>query len=223
MEEGIEEHYHSQVEFNSSTGLGVSVNCSDIDGALKFINDLLSPEIQTLRFWGIKDEDYFVDENGMFYLTDDQRNNRIDNDFLINHVCEYTYFPYHQGMNFDGINAFTPAYQPSEFYKDLSYDMKACFDAYGVQTYVEMLNKAEENPPWFPMWSYSNAFTTDTDYGKTKAALEEVKFQHLPVVVMSENFEEAWEEYLEEYNKCNPHILFDELTKEIKKRSGITD
>ena len=121
-------------------------------------------------------------------------------------------------MNHDGINAYCPAYQPSEFYKGLGDIMKECFDAYGVKTYVEMLNKAEENPAWYPMWSYSNTFTTDTDYGRALKSIEQTKLKYLPNVVMSNDFESVWNEYVTEYEKCNPKVLFDELTREVKRR-----
>ena len=35
---------------------------------------------------------------------------------------------------------------------------------------------------------------------------------------MSNDFESAWSEYVTEYEKCNPKVLFDELTREVKRR-----
>lgn len=218
IDEGIEEHYHSQPAFDDSMGITISTSCDDVEGALKFLNDLLSPEILTLRFWGIEGKDYMVDDDGLFYCTDEQTANRGNSEYAYKNLCEYTYFPYYFGMNHDGINAYCPAYQPSEFYKGLGDIMKECFDAYGVKTYVEMLNKAEENPAWYPMWSYSNTFTTDTDYGRALKSIEQTKLKYLPNVVMSNDFESAWSEYVTEYEKCNPKVLFDELTREVKRR-----
>ncbi|MDD6634014.1 MAG: sugar ABC transporter substrate-binding protein [Ruminococcus sp.] len=218
IDEGIEEHYHSQPAFDDSMGITISTSCDDVEGALKFLNDLLSPEILTLRFWGIEGKDYMVDDDGLFYCTDEQTANRSNSEYAYKNLCEYTYFPYYFGMNHDGINAYCPAYQPSEFYKGLGDIMKECFDAYGVKTYVEMLNKAEENPAWYPMWSYSNTFTTDTDYGRALKSIEQTKLKYLPNVVMSNDFESVWNEYVTEYEKCNPKVLFDELTREVKRR-----
>ena len=58
-------------------------------------------------------------------------------------------------MSQDNINAYCPSCQRDEFYKNRSDDVKRCFDAYGVKTYVELLNEATDNSPWYPMWSYS--------------------------------------------------------------------
>lgn len=73
-EEGIANQWHvtRSAELDSSTGLSITVSCEDIDGALQFVSDLLEPEIIKLRFWGEEGVDYSVDENGLFYLTEEQ-------------------------------------------------------------------------------------------------------------------------------------------------------
>ena len=219
-DKSIEEHYHSETALNYSEGIGISVSCDDIKGAMKFLNDLLDPEILTLRYWGQKDIDYCVDEEGKFYLNDEQTSNCADGQYLLDNMCNYSYFPHYKGMNQDEINAYSPEYQPYEFYKTLSPIMQECFSAYGVQTYVEMLNKSEESAPWFPMWSYSNTFTTETPHGQVKADMDEVKHEYLPRVIMSNDFEATWDEYMVAYNKrCDIKIYFDELTNEIRRRT----
>ena len=221
IDESIEEHYHTSTTFDASQGMGISVDCEDIEGAMKFLNDLLSPEILTLRTWGIKDVDYCVDEDGMFYRTDEQTRLYNDKAYKDNHLCDYNYFPFYGGMNMDGKNAFSSENQPSEFYKKLSGIMKECFSAYGVQTFTEMLNKSEENPPWYPMWSYTNTFTPDTPYGKAKADMDMIKHEYLPKVVMSNDFESAWTEYMTAYNaNVDVKAYFDQLTAYIRKCAG---
>ena len=185
---------------------------------MKFINDLLEPEILNLRFWGIEGTDYSKDENGVFYLTDEQRDRLYNDEIQRTEKCRYSYFPFYKGMNQDGINAYSPQYQPAEFYKGLSDIMKECFDAYGVKTFVELLNQAGENPPWYPMWSYTNTFTSDTPYGKAKEDMDNVKHEYLPAVVMSSDFDSAWAEYMEAYKeRCDVDAYLDALTEEIRR------
>lgn len=218
IEEGVEEHYHSQIAFDPSSGLGISIDCNDVDGALKFINDLLDPEILNLRFWGIEGVDYSVGDDGIFYLTDEQNEKNHDAQYSADNRCLYKYFPYYWGMNQDGINAYCPSCQPSEFYKTRSDIIKECFTAYGVQTYVELLNPAGENAPWYPMWSYTSTFTNDTPYGKAKSDMDQVKFEYMPKVVMSDDFESAWDEYMTAYSKnCDVQVYLDALTDEIRR------
>ena len=47
----------------------------------------------------------------------------------------------------DGINAMQPQYQPTEFFDGLSDDVKKCFEAYGAETYVDMLGTSEAPGP----------------------------------------------------------------------------
>ncbi|WP_312371764.1 extracellular solute-binding protein, partial [Lachnoclostridium sp.] len=49
MNEGTKERYHSASALDVSNGLGITVSCKDVEGAMKFINDLLSQEALTLR------------------------------------------------------------------------------------------------------------------------------------------------------------------------------
>lgn len=220
IDEGIESHYHSNIAMDTSQGLGISVSCEDVEGAVKFINDLLDPEILTLRFWGLEGKDYSVDEDGLFYITDEQRAAYLQEKYSFENRCSYAYFPFYGGMNHDGINAYNSEHQPSEFYKTLDPIVQECFTAYGVQTYVELLNQAGENPPWFPMWSYSNTFTPDTPYGKAKADMDTVKHQHLPRVVAATDFEAAWKEYMAAYtSQCDTDAYLTELTNEIRRRA----
>ncbi len=224
IEDGIEEHYHSQIAFDHSSGIGITVSCDDVDAALKFLNDLLDPEILNLRFWGIEGTDYSVDENGLFYLTEEQSKNNHNSKYSKDNRCLYKYFPYYWGMNQDGINAYSPSNQSSEFYKGLSDIMKECFDAYGVQTYVEMLNPAKENAPWYPMWSYTSTFTNSTDYGKAKNDMDKIKYKYLPKVVMSNDFDTVWNEYMKEYSEnCNVQAYLDELNAEIKRCNDLAN
>ena len=39
---------------------------------MQFVNNLLDPEITKLRFWGEENLDYSIDENGIFYLNEEQ-------------------------------------------------------------------------------------------------------------------------------------------------------
>lgn len=203
---------------NVSSGLGVTVDCDDPDAAFKFINDLLGQEIHDLRFWGVEGTDYEVDENGEFYKTQDMRNEASDTAYKASHLCSYSYFPQWQGTSRDNINAMKPDGQPKEFYEGLTQDVKDCFDAYGVQTYVEMLGTSPAPGPWYPMYTFSSAMTTATEGGTAWTKMGEIKHQYLPKVVMADNFDSAWDEYMEAYEGCNPEAFLSEMQTELDRR-----
>lgn len=220
IDKSVTEHYHSDTAFDVSQGIGVSVSCEDPEGAVKFINDLLDPEILNLRMWGEEGRDYKVGTDGIFYLTDEQTGLSEDKEYRFRQRCDYSYFPFYKGMNLDGKNAYCPEYQPSEFYKKLSNIMQDCLSAYGARTYVELFNKSEENAAWYPMWSYTNNFTSETPYGRAKQKMDNVKHEYLPKVVMSSDFSKTWQEYMKAYSNCDVEAYITELQNEVNRRIG---
>ena len=127
-----------------------------MEAALQFVDDLLSEEIHNLRFWGVEGEDYQVGDDGLFYRTKEQRAKAAETDYKASHACSYSYFPQYDGTCDDGLNATKPSGQAKEFFDGLNDDVKKAFQAYGVETYVEMLGTNEAPGPWYPMWSFSN-------------------------------------------------------------------
>ena len=219
IEEGIQNRWHcSGSVLNEASGLAITTSCEDVEGALQFINDLLSQEVHDLRYWGVEGEDYEVDENGLFYRTEEQRLEASDTAYKASHLCTYSYFPQYAGTSRDGINAMQPQYQPTEFFDGLSDDVKKCFEAYGAETYVDMLGTSEAPGPWYPMYSYSNNMTTSTPGGMALTKMGEIKDEDLPKVVMAEDFDAAWDEYMEAYESCDPQAFLDEMQEELDRR-----
>lgn len=220
--EGIEGKYNcTEPNLNIGAGLGISVDCEDVEGALQFLNDLLKPEVMTLRYWGEEGIDYEIGSDGLFYRTEEQRANWSNADFLKENRCDYTYFPAYEGMLADGINTSRPAEQPGEYYdKLLPYDKKV-LDAYGFQTWKEFLGEELEGSPWFPLYSCVADWPADSEYGQAKAEMERVKRLWLPKVIMSseEEFEKNWKEYMADYEQnVDVEAYVGQLNREIRKR-----
>ena len=222
LKDGTIERYHSAPALDVSNGLSITTSCKDVEGAMKMIDDMLSLEIQTLRMWGMEGIDYEVGDDGVFYRTEEQRKKALDKDFQINELCQYTYFPYHSGMSLDGINAGSPAQQPSEYYASQTAAKKKVLDAYGLKTFTEFLNPSQENSDWYPMWSYTNTWTADTDYGLAKVNMDEVKHEWLPKVVMAGDFESAWDQYMKVFNeRVDVEAYENALTEEVQRRVAV--
>ena len=192
--------------------------CNDIDGALQFVSDLLEPEIIKLRFWGKEGDDYCVDENGLFYLTEEQEKRWMTSEEKRKHFCFYSYFPRVEGRLSDGINAFSLEYQTTEFYKNQPEDIQECFSAYGVTNYVDMIGNNEAPGAWYPMYSYTTSLSANSPAGQVRDRMDAVKHKWLPQVIMAEDFETAWEQYMKAYDSCNPEIYYQMLQLEVEKR-----
>ena len=219
IDESVENQWHcSGSVLNVSDGLAITTSCEDVEGALQFVDDLLTQDIHNLRFWGVEGVDYNVDENGEFYRTEEQRTRASDTAYKASHTCTYSYFPQYSGTSDDGINANKPDGQANEFFDGLNDDIKEAFSAYGAETYVDMIGTNEAPGAWYPMWSYSNGFTTDTEGGMAWNKIAEIKHEYLPQVVMAQDFDAAWAEYMDAYNSCDPGAFIGELQTELDKR-----
>lgn len=221
ISEDVKNQWHCTGEegtLNVASGIAITTSCDDVEGALQFIDDLLSEEVLTLRNWGVEGEDYEVGDDGVFYRTEEQRTQVSDTAYKTSHLCSYSYFPNYSGMSKDGINAATPAEQPQEFFDGLSDDVKECLEAYGCSTYVDMLGTNDAPGPWYPMYSYSNNLTTSTPGGTAWTKMGEVKHEWLPKVVMADDFETGWDEYMEVYAGCKPEDFLSEMQAELDRR-----
>ena len=219
IDESVKNQWHcSGGVLNVSDGLAITTSCEDVEAALQFVDDLLSQDIHNLRFWGVEGVDYNVDDNGEFYRTEEQRTRAVDTAYKASHTCTYSYFPQYSGTSDDGINANKPDGQANEFFDGLNDDVKEAFSAYGAETYVDMIGTNEAPGAWYPMWSYSNSFTTDTEGGMAWNKIGEIKHEYLPQVVMVKDFDAAWAEYMDAYNSCDPGAFIGELQTELDKR-----
>lgn len=225
IEEGMDNQWHSYGDtLNASSGIAVTTSCKDVEAAFKFMDDLLSQEIHDLRFWGVEGVDYLVDENGLYYRTDEMRMNAADTEYKASHVCNYSYFPQWLGTSRDGKNAMQPGQQTSEFFNGLAEPLVKCFEAYGASTYVDMIGSAKvETGPWYPMYSFSGSMTTETPGGVAWTKMGEVKHEWLPKVVMASDFDATWTEYMEVYNATNPQDFLDEMQAELERRAAAAE
>ena len=220
IEKGMENRWHTYADtLNNSSGVAVTTDCENINLAFQFLNDILEQDIHDLRMWGVKDVDYFVDEDGMYYRTEEQRVQAADDTYKASHLCGYSYMPQWLGTSRDGKNAMQPSEQYSEFVDGLATPLVKTFEAYGAKGYPDMIGSVvEDNEPWFPMYSYSNAMTTDTAGGVAWTKMGETKHEWLPKVVMAADFDSEWANYMDAYSKCNPQDFLDEMQEELDRR-----
>lgn len=218
--EGMSQQWHTYgYEINYSSGAAVTTGCLDPDLAFRFMNDLLSQEVHDLRFWGIEGVDYYVDSTGLFFRSPDMRANWSDSGFKVKHSCEYSYLPNWHGMSRDGINRMRPEEQPLEYQSTLPEAVVRCFEAYGVDNYVEFIGSVNvEHMPWTPLYTWSNNLTSDTPEGYAWQQMGECKHKWLPQLVLAGDFDTAWRQYVEEYSRCNPDIFIQAAQDEVYRR-----
>lgn len=222
IDPGMKEMYYAANEAAVlSGGLAITTSCKDVEGALQFVNDIVSPEVLTLRNWGLEGTNYLVGEDGLFTREQSMRDNSVNADYKASNLCPYSFFPTYSGMNPDGKNAMTPETQPSEFFVSLTPEVQECLNAYDAKTYVDMLDYNEIDgyeQPWYPMWSFVGEMTTETPGGLAWTKMEETKKQHLPQVVIADSFDSAWSDYMDAYESIKPVDFFTEVQEAVYDR-----
>ena len=222
IDPGMDQQWHVYDDTqNVANGIAITTACEDVDRAFQFLNDLLDQEIHNLRFWGVEGTDYLVDDDGLFYRTEEMRKQCADTEYKASHMCTYSYLPQWGGTSRDGKNAMLPQEQPSEFKNSLAEPLVKCLEAYGADNYVDMIGSVKKKTgPWYPMYSYSNNMTNDTPGGIAWNRMGEVKHQYLPQVVMATDFDSVWAEYMDAYSAANPQDFIDEMQQELDRRAG---
>lgn len=219
IKDGVKNQWHTTYQvMNVAAGVGITTSCKDVDGAMKFFNDLLSPEVVALRHWGVKDVDYNVGTDGMFTRTQAMRDKANDTKYKASHLCSYSYFPNYNGLLLDNKNAATPDDQISEFQSGLSQNLKDTFKAYGAKTFVDMVGDNDAPGVWYPVWTFANTLASTDPAKVASAKIEDTQHQWLPKICMASDFDSAWNSYMPAYQACKPENYFNAAQKEVTRR-----
>lgn len=200
-------------------GIGISVNCKDIPRALEFMDMLLDEEVQTLLYWGIEGEDYYVDVNGRYRRTPEQKANFDNADWrLANAGWDLAnQFPKIQGRYSNGNIAFNPAAQPEERLENqFEYD-KAFYPKYGYFTKNDFLPTIPY--PGYPeVWSIFSTLPADNVAKPIFDEITDLQNRYLPGIIMSNDFDTAWKEYAARYESVDYNALETEIENQIQLR-----
>ena len=218
-EEGIEEHYMEKPVVNYGRGFMITTSCKDPARVLQLFDDMLDERWQKIFGWGIEGEDYLVDENGMFYRTEDMRAEQAQISWKYENKANAltSYAPKIEGSFSDG-NATSAFYQPGEFYESLSEYDKKLLDSYGYQTFADFFNEPEENPIYYPTWQITFPSGSAADSSKKRA--DACRSEYLPKLIQCrlERFDSLWEEFQEAYAKTGYEVYIQHINEVIQYR-----
>lgn len=199
-----EPYYQDRPVLNVNTGFALTVNCENPVRVMQFFDALLTEDWQRTLGWGIEGEDYMVDESGMFYCTQEQRDRDRDTTVRLSNEA-YTlwyYSPKMEGSFSDG-NATSPGSQPKEFYDGLKDYDKDFLSHYGFMTWADFLNPPPPNRVSYPAWNVDLVDGSDAQLAFTK--IDEIGTKYLPRCIMADPaaFDGIWDEYVAEMHTCD--------------------
>jgi len=199
-------------------GMGISVNCKDVERALLFMDTLLEEDVHRLMYWGIEGEDYYVDENGRYRRTAEQKANFDNPDWRLANagLVIGDQFPKLEGRYSNG-NSTGAGTQPEERLENqFPYD-KEFYQHYGYYTKSDFL-PVMEHPGYPEVWSIFSTMEEDNVAKPIFDQITDLQNRYLPNVIMSNDFEAAWAEYAARYEDVDYAALEEEIEKQIQAR-----
>jgi putative aldouronate transport system substrate-binding protein len=199
-------------------GMGISVKCKDVERAMQFMDMLLAEDVQKLLYWGIEGEDYYVDDNGRFRRTPEQKANFDNPDWRLANAGQVIgdQFPKIQGRYSDG-NSASPGTQPEERHENqFEYD-KEFYQKYGYFSKSDFLPLID-HPGYPEVWSIFSTMEEDNIAKPIFDQITDLQNRYLPGVIMSDNFDAAWEEYAKRYESIDYPALEEEIERQIQAR-----
>lgn len=183
-------------------GVGITKACKDPVRAIKFLDWLCTDEAQVLLNWGIKDVNYFVDEEGHRYRTPEEiKRSQEDTEYKQETGIGFHNYPfpaYGTGVEDPTGSTYSTNSKQSiiENYTDAQNKAK---EAWGVELLTDIFPQASEFaiPDYAPV--YKQNLTEEFNNYATK--LDEIAWSGLIACVMAKDgeFDKAWDKMQKEF------------------------
>ena len=199
----IEDQVEKALLYQGTTvgwGIGITKSCEDPVRAIKFLDYLCSDEGQILYHWGIEGENYFLDDDGQPYRTDEEvAKAQSDPDYAKNTgIDNYTGFPiYGTGSYSEDGFPYTPTTKESVIANYNTAEKEGC-EAMGFEMLTDMFAQPEEFDllPYSALWAYQQP----QELAEKQTILDEIAWPGLVKCVTGteDEFDGNWESMVQE-------------------------
>ena len=171
-------------------GVGITTSCKDPVAAIKFLDYLCSDEGQVLVNWGIEGVNYFIDEEGHRYRTQEEIDEANTNqDYSrITGVGFHSYpFPTYSIGEVDSTGSTYTTDSKETVIAEYNEEQKAACEAWGVELLVDVFPQTSEFevPEYSPVW----ACMKPVEFDEIGNKLDEIACSGLITCVISEESE----------------------------------
>ena len=213
------DYYRDRAALNLNNGFGITVSAKDPVKIIKVLDKLIEEDWQKLFTWGVVDEDYYVNDEGRFMKTQEQRDKATDATWKLANKADafYATAPKLEGYFSDG-NATSASNQPEEYQASLKPFDKEVLDAYGFNSYIDFFSAPPENPVYYPAWSVDLVEGSPAKIANTK--LTEASTKYLPRAILAKptEFDGVWNEYVSEIQKLDVKAYEDRINEVLQWR-----
>ncbi|MEZ0536453.1 ABC transporter substrate-binding protein [Caldicellulosiruptoraceae bacterium PP1] len=198
-------------------GISISKKCKDPVAAFKFLDALCQVDIQKLMYWGIKGQDYTV-ENGKMTVSQKQMEMRRDPVYQKKQGIGYWEIFPHAYLKLQDGNYRRPEFDPEIAYRDYTKEEKEVLDAYKFKSFMQFYDPPEQSKYGYA-WEISvPSDRQDITVGNQKR--DDLSRKYIPQLVMAPKgrFDDLWKRYVNDMNKTNPKAAEEFYTQQIKWR-----
>ncbi|MCI9141719.1 MAG: extracellular solute-binding protein [Lachnospiraceae bacterium] len=207
-------------------GVGITTACKDPVAAIKFMDYICSDEGQVLVNWGIKDVNYFMDEEGHRYRTEEEIAEADSNkDYAKNTGVGFHAYPfptYGNGVLDPAGSTYTPQSKETVV-ASYNEEQKAACEKWGVELLVDIFPQADEFevPKYSAIWAY----TKPVEFDEIGNQLDEIAWSDLiSCVIGSEaDFDAGYDAMISDLEKAKMGTAEEMLTEIIKERVSLVE
>ncbi len=207
-------------------GVGITTACKDPVAAIKYLDFICSDEGQVLVNWGIEGTNYFIDEEGHRYRTQEEIDESNTNkDYKKNTGVGFHNFPfpcYGNGIEDSTGSTYTTA-SPGAVMTEYDEEQKAGCEAWGVDLLVDIYPQPSEFeiPKYSAIWAY----TKPVEFDEIGNKLDEVAWSALiSCVIGSEaDFDASYDKMLDDLEGTGMSEAESMLTEIIKERVALVE
>lgn len=202
-------------------GVGISVDCEDPVAAIKYLDYLCSDEGQVLVQWGIEGVNYFVDEEGHRYRTQEEID-ACDSDTEYKKTTGVGFHNYPFPVYGDGVvdstgSTYTTRSKDSVI-AEYNVEEQAAAAAWNVELLTDIFPQADEfeTPAYSAIWAY----TKPGEFDEIANQLDEIAWSGLISCIIGpeEEFDAAYDEMLAELESAGMSEAEQMLTDIVKEK-----
>jgi putative aldouronate transport system substrate-binding protein len=219
-----EEYKHTSYQSNGfqvGWGIGISVDCEDPVRAIKFLDYLVSEETQIMLNWGIEGEHYNIVDGKRVIPEDEWEKRRNDKDYLKKTGIGYNFqrFAPRYGDGVEDSTGQTYTVNTRELaIAGLTDVEKEVLKNYDAELWKDLYPPTEDFPvkPWGA--GYNLAIPSGSNLEVTNKRMIDITFKRIPEAILAdpEEFDEVWEQFMDDLDKAGVEEAEDEFTKIVK-------
>jgi len=207
-------------------GIGISTSCKDPVLAIKFLDYMCSDEGMILRHWGIEGENYFLDEEGHRYRTEEEIQwEQTDKDYKKKTgVGNYEHpFPRYGDGVVDPTGSTYTRTSRDAVIAEYNEEQRAACEAWNVELLVDIFPQPDEfkTPLYSPSWAYAKT----AEYEEIVQQLDEITWSGLisSVICKPAEFDAKYDKMLADLEAAGMSRAGEILGSIIKEKVALVD